>query len=175
MRACMSVCAVLVVAAVIFGQNASPAGAGGAASAAKQSATAAAKEDVEVKPAEEAGRPGSPPYAVRDRRDNELDRPCPIRKAERKKWRQCENAQAQPFRRSRFLVLKAMAGMFMLGFLAYATVNVLLTILVSMDMVRLGRFNGLWIPILLIVGIPGTIMYALFRIGDIMRSVKSGG
>jgi hypothetical protein len=44
--------------------------------------------------------------------------------------------------------------------------NILLTILVSLDMAGRKQFNGLWIPILLIVGIPGTALYALFRIGD---------
>jgi hypothetical protein len=33
-------------------------------------------------------------------------------------------------------------------------------------MARNGRFNGLWIPVLLIAGIPGAVIYALFRIGD---------
>jgi len=45
-------------------------------------------------------------------------------------------------------------------------VNLLLTVIVSMDMAREGRFNGLWIPLLLIAGVPTSIIYALFRIGD---------
>jgi hypothetical protein len=45
-------------------------------------------------------------------------------------------------------------------------VNILLTIIVSLDMARSGRFNGLWIPVLLLAGIPGSAIYALFRIGD---------
>jgi hypothetical protein len=53
-----------------------------------------------------------------------------------------------------------------LGFILYAALNILLTIIVSLDMARNGRFNGLWIPILLIAGIPGSVIYALFRIGD---------
>lgn len=51
-----------------------------------------------------------------------------------------------------------------------ALVNILLTILVCMDMAQLGRFNALWIPILLVFGIPGTALYALFRIGDSIRA-----
>ncbi|HUI93541.1 MAG TPA: hypothetical protein VLX68_14945 [Chitinivibrionales bacterium] len=47
-------------------------------------------------------------------------------------------------------------------------INILLTILVSLDMAKLNRFNGLWIPILLVAGIPATALYALFRIGDIV-------
>jgi hypothetical protein len=45
-------------------------------------------------------------------------------------------------------------------------INILLTIIVSLDMVRNKRFNGLWVPVLLLAGIPGTALYALFRIGD---------
>ena len=48
-------------------------------------------------------------------------------------------------------------------------VNLLLTVIVSLDMARNGRFNGLWIPVLLLVGIPGAAIYALFRIGDKMQ------
>ena len=61
---------------------------------------------------------------------------------------------------------------FFLGimFLAMAVVNILLTVLVCMDMSQLGRFNGLWIPILLLFGIPGTALYALFRIGDTIKA-----
>jgi ABC-type multidrug transport system permease subunit len=55
-----------------------------------------------------------------------------------------------------------------LGFMLYAVLNILLTIIVSLDMARNGRFNGLWIPVLLIAGIPGSIIYALFRIGEKM-------
>ena len=51
-------------------------------------------------------------------------------------------------------------------------VNILLTILVSLDMAKRAKFNGLWIPILLIVGIPGTAIYALFRIGDSIAEAK---
>lgn len=48
----------------------------------------------------------------------------------------------------------------------WLTVNILFTVLVWRDMMRRGQFNGLWIPVLLLVGIPGTALYALFRIGD---------
>ena len=60
-------------------------------------------------------------------------------------------------------------GILFLGFLLWCVVNILLTIIVSLDMARNGRFNGLWIPLLLIAGIPGSIIYALFRIGDKMQ------
>jgi hypothetical protein len=51
-------------------------------------------------------------------------------------------------------------------FLGFILINVLLTIIVSLDMARNGRFNGLWIPVILLAGIPGSMIYALFRIGD---------
>ncbi|MDD5675290.1 MAG: hypothetical protein PHC61_14060 [Chitinivibrionales bacterium] len=56
--------------------------------------------------------------------------------------------------------------------LACFIMNILLTILVSLDMAKLGRFNGLWIPITLLMGIPGSIIYALFRIGDNLRGAN---
>ena len=59
----------------------------------------------------------------------------------------------------------------MVCMVAMAIVNILLTIIIILDMARSKRFNGLWIPITLIVGLPGTALYALFRIGD---NVKSG-
>ena len=59
-------------------------------------------------------------------------------------------------------------GLFLGFLLAMVLVNILLTVLVSMDMAALGRFNALWIPVLLLCGIPGTALYALFRIGDQM-------
>jgi len=55
-----------------------------------------------------------------------------------------------------------------LGILLWSIINILLTIIISLDMTKNGRFNGLWIPVLLIAGIPGSIIYALFRIGDKM-------
>jgi hypothetical protein len=58
----------------------------------------------------------------------------------------------------------------MLFCVIFLLVNILLTVLVSMDMARNKRFNGLWIPVLLIAGIPGTAIYALFRIGDIVAA-----
>jgi hypothetical protein len=54
----------------------------------------------------------------------------------------------------------------LLGILLWGIINILLTIIVSLDMTKNSRFNGLWIPVLLIAGIPGSIIYALFRIGD---------
>jgi hypothetical protein len=61
-----------------------------------------------------------------------------------------------PMHRHLFLLLLLIGGI----------VNILLTIIVSLDMARNNRFNGLWIPVLLIAGIPGSAIYALFRIGD---------
>ena len=49
-------------------------------------------------------------------------------------------------------------------------INILLTILVWLDMARRRQFSGLWIPILLLMGIPGTALYALFRIGDMIAA-----
>lgn len=63
-----------------------------------------------------------------------------------------------------------MHGFFKLLFLGMFILNILLTIIVSLDMVRVGRFNGLWIPVVLLAGIPGSIIYALFRIGDKIHS-----
>jgi hypothetical protein len=57
-------------------------------------------------------------------------------------------------------------GILFLGILLWGIINILLTIIVSLDMTKSGRFNGLWIPLLLIAGIPVSIIYALFRIGD---------
>lgn len=53
-----------------------------------------------------------------------------------------------------------------------AVLNLLLTILVILDMTKTKRFNGLWIPLVLIVGIPCTALYALFRIGDNVKPAE---
>lgn len=63
-----------------------------------------------------------------------------------------------------------MLGFFKFLFFGMLILNVLLTIIVSLDMSRGGRFNGLWIPVILLAGIPGSIIYALFRIGDKIQS-----
>lgn len=60
-----------------------------------------------------------------------------------------------------------------LGLLLYGILNILLTIIVSLDMSKVGRFNGLWIPVTLLAGIPGSLIYALFRLGDKLQC-KSG-
>jgi hypothetical protein len=60
----------------------------------------------------------------------------------------------------------------MLCLVVMAIINILLTIIVTLDMTRTKRFNGLWIPITLIVGLPGTALYALFRIGDNLKSYE---
>lgn len=61
-------------------------------------------------------------------------------------------------------------GLFIVFLMVFALVNILLTILVCMDMAALGRFNALWVPVLLLCGIAGTALYALFRIGDQIRA-----
>ena len=53
-----------------------------------------------------------------------------------------------------------------LGALLMGVIHILLTITVSLDMARIGRFNGLWVAVTLLAGIPGTAVYALSRIGD---------
>jgi hypothetical protein len=55
---------------------------------------------------------------------------------------------------------------------AVLLVNLLLTILVIKDMSARGRMNGLWVPLLLIAGIPVTALYALFRIGDNLKGLE---
>jgi p-aminobenzoyl-glutamate transporter AbgT len=56
--------------------------------------------------------------------------------------------------------------------LAFLLLNILLTVLVSLDMAKRAKFNGLWIPILLIAGLPGSAVYAIFRLGDIVAEAK---
>ena len=63
-----------------------------------------------------------------------------------------------------------MHGFLKLLFLGMFILNILLTVIVSLDMTRGGRFNGLWIPAVLIAGIPVSAIYALFRIGDKIQS-----
>jgi|WetSurMetagenome_2_1015567.scaffolds.fasta_scaffold00072_13 hypothetical protein len=58
------------------------------------------------------------------------------------------------------------------AFLALLLVNILLTILVGLDMAKRARFNGLWIAIVLIGGLPASAVYALFRIGDGIAEAK---
>ena len=58
------------------------------------------------------------------------------------------------------------AWFFASWFFIWIAINILLTVLVWLDMMRRNQFNGLWIPVLLLMGIPGTGLYALFRIGD---------
>jgi hypothetical protein len=59
-----------------------------------------------------------------------------------------------------------------LGLLIMGILNILLTIIVAMDMSRIGKFNGIWIAVTLLCGIPGTAIYAMFRIGDAIERVK---
>jgi hypothetical protein len=84
-------------------------------------------------------------------------------------WRRGPSSQYwmfHPFRR--FFLIPAIFGLTCL--LVVFVVNILLTILVSFDMARKQQFNGLWIPVLLLAGIPGTCLYALFRIGDNIKA-----
>jgi p-aminobenzoyl-glutamate transporter AbgT len=71
-----------------------------------------------------------------------------------------------------FLVAKMVFGMLFLGMMLILTVNILLTILIGLDMKKRGIFNGLWIPLLLIAGIPVSIVYAIFRLGDVVGEKK---
>ncbi len=68
----------------------------------------------------------------------------------------------------RHTIKKALAIVCMIMLLC-AIINILLTILVILDMTKTGRFNGLWVPLLLIIGVPATALYAMFRIGDSIR------
>ena len=68
----------------------------------------------------------------------------------------------------RFFLIPAMFGVACLFILI--VVNILLTVLVSIDMIHRRQFNGLWIPVLLLMGVPGTGLYALFRIGDNIKA-----
>jgi hypothetical protein len=90
---------------------------------------------------------------------------------------ECENCP--PWRMMRpgpwlfkFFLFKMCFGMMFIGMMGFVTVNILLTILVSMDMKQRGFFNGLWVPLLLIAGIPVSIIYGLFRIGDMVKEKK---
>jgi hypothetical protein len=73
----------------------------------------------------------------------------------------------------KILALKICFGLVFLGMVAFLTLNILLTVLVSLDMKNRNKFNGLWIPLLLIAGIPVSVIYALFRIGDAIQQ-KNG-
>lgn len=88
----------------------------------------------------------------------------------------CPNACRGPMfpghRFAMFLAAKMVFGMLFLGMMLILTVNILLTILVGRDMKKRGTFNGLWIPLLLIAGIPVSIVYAVFRLGDVMGEKK---
>jgi hypothetical protein len=68
--------------------------------------------------------------------------------------------------RMHFFFARHLFHLGLLVFFVLGIINILLTIIVSLDMSRLGRFNGLWIPVILMAGIPGSVIYALFRIGD---------
>ena len=68
----------------------------------------------------------------------------------------------------RLVLIPAMFGVACL-FVMFV-VNILLTILVAIDMAQRNQFNGLWIPVLVLAGIPGTGLYALFRIGDTIKA-----
>jgi hypothetical protein len=88
----------------------------------------------------------------------------------------CPNACRGPMcpghRFAMFLVAKMVFGMLFLGMMLMLAVNILLTILIGLDMKKRGTFNGLWIPLLLIAGIPVSIVYAIFRLGDVVGEKK---
>lgn len=83
-------------------------------------------------------------------------------------WRQGQAPYQNDFRHH-MMFRRALLIAFLL---AMALVNILLTVLVCVDMAALGRFNALWVPILLLFGIAGTSLYALFRIGDELREAS---
>jgi hypothetical protein len=64
------------------------------------------------------------------------------------------------------MVLRAFFMILAAGILFCAAINILLTFFVIMDMKKLERFHGILIPVVLITGIPGAIIYALIRLGD---------
>jgi hypothetical protein len=88
----------------------------------------------------------------------------------------CPNACRGPMfpkhRFAMFLAAKMVFGILFLGMMLILTVNILLTILVGQDMKKRGSFNGLWIPLLLIAGIPVSILYAIFRLGNAVGEKK---
>jgi hypothetical protein len=51
-------------------------------------------------------------------------------------------------------------------------INTLLTILASIDMSKTGKFNGIWVAVILLAGIPGMAIFALFRIGDAIERAR---
>jgi hypothetical protein len=55
----------------------------------------------------------------------------------------------------------------------YLAVNILLTVIVVSDMKRRNCVKGLWIPLLLLAGIPASMIYGIFRIGDIIKETKA--
>jgi hypothetical protein len=175
MRASTCLWNVLLLTTAAFAQNTPSVAAKGDENEVRQRAVVAGKQDLKAKQADGPGRLASPPCAFKEHTGPGLGVPCDRMNDKGREWKRCEDGKARQLYHYRFVLLKAFAGMLLLGLTAYATVNVLLTILVSIDMARSGRFNGLWIPILLLVGMPGTVMYALFRIGDIMRSAQTRG
>lgn len=70
------------------------------------------------------------------------------------------------------MLKKGMIACFVGLLLLCAIINILLTILVVLDMIKFGRFNGLWVPLTLIIGVPATALYALFRIGDRFKAAE---
>jgi hypothetical protein len=102
------------------------------------------------------------------RRERELDR-------QRKNINEKYAAQKKPARRGFLQSLKqsdlpphllpfiAMAKLFALGAILCAVLHLLFTIVVFRDMQKRGSVNGLWIPIVLIGGVCGAVVYALMR------------
>jgi hypothetical protein len=84
----------------------------------------------------------------------------------------CRGPMFPGHRLAMFLAAKMVFGMLFLGMMLMCAVNILLTIIIGMDMKKRGTFNGLWIPLLLIAGIPVSIIYAIFRLGDVMGEKK---
>jgi hypothetical protein len=84
----------------------------------------------------------------------------------------CRGPMCPGHRFAMFLAAKMVFGLLFLGMMLILAVNILLTILVGLDMKKRGTFNGLWIPLLLIAGIPVSIVYAIFRMGDMAGEKK---
>jgi hypothetical protein len=84
----------------------------------------------------------------------------------------CRGPMFPEHRFAMFLVAKMVFSVLFLGMMLMLTANILLTILVGLDMKKRRTFNGLWIPLLLIAGIPVSIIYAIFRLGDVAGEKK---
>ena len=169
MRSAVAVLSVLLFAAVVVAQDKPPALAGaGQGRVAQPEKNVPAGQDVGLlpnapaRPCPMAQRAGSGPEGVAGH--CMMPPGCPMAGQVKSKgcWRQHRDGCC-PMRGP---LAPCCGHALPLLLLVMGIVNLLLTVIVSMDMAREGRFNGLWIPLLLIAGVPTSIIYALFRIGD---------